>query len=334
MKKFFIVSVLFGLLSVGVFAQVTLGGALYTGVALTVPDGGDESFEVRNREKGDSTIELAAVAARDNFGAKLDTTFIYHGSADYTFALNGIYGWVNLLDNQFRLSIGDISDAVWVTNLDNEYKFDDVSGVRVEYKTPLSGLNVGVAFDARGPATNTGSYTAEEFFKQTIFGASYIHALFNAVAAYDLGSNARGLLGFNFTGIDALTTAGIELQASDLALWDKTGILALDEEVGYRVISPLIVSLHLGQKLYGNGNDPALAFIPGVSYKILPVLTASLDIELYSDDMFTTTNLKLTPCLEYSLTGSGLLYLEYVLDLPDFKNPTHTLGFGLEIKSF
>jgi hypothetical protein len=333
MKKIFAFLILFCVLSGAVFAQVTFGGDVFTGITFEAPYDGDESFNVRNREKGNTTLDLAATVNKEGYGAKLDTTFIYLPQAsiqkptDY-FRLNGIYGWVNLFENQLRLSLGDISDGVWVTSLDNEYKFDDVSGFRLEYKTPLQGLSVGAAFDAAG-------YTGEKFLKQTIFGASYINAYFNAVAAYDLGSNSRGILGFNFTGIDALTTAGIEVQATDLALWDKLGILAIDEEIGYQVIRPLTVSLHLGQKLSGvSGADPELTFIPGAAYKITPVLTASVDVEINSPDMFTTTYLKVTPCVEYSLPGSGLLYLEYTLDMPEFKNPSHTVGFGLEIKAF
>jgi hypothetical protein len=326
MKKFFAFLILLCVLGSAVFAQVTFGGDVFTGVTFEAPYNQDGTFNVTNREKGNTTLDLAATVNKGDYGAKLDTTFIYQPT-DY-FRLNGIYGWVNLFENQFRLSLGDISDGVWVTSLDNEYKLDDISGFRLEYKTPLPGLSVGAAFEATG-------YTGEQFLKQTIFGASYISAYFNTVVAYDLGSNAQGIFGFNFTGIDALTTAGIELKAANLALWDKMGTLTIDEEVGYQVIRPLTASLHLGQELYGvSGTDPKLTFIPGVAYKITPALTASLDVEINSPDMFTTTNLVLTPCVEYSLPGSGLLYLEYILSMPEFKNPSHSIGFGLEIKAF
>jgi hypothetical protein len=242
--------------------------------------------------------------------------------------VNGIYGWVNFLDNQIRLSIGDISDGVWVTSLDNEYNFDEVNGLRVEFRTPLKGLSVGVAVDAE-------DYTFDKFAKHFVFGGSYVSALFNGVFAYDLGNNTRTLFGFNFTGIDDLTTAGIEFSANDLALWDKVGSMVIDEEAAYRIIRPLTVSLHLTQKFRGNPDEDAgFGFRPGIAYRITRALTGSLELEVNTEDAFKTSNLVLTPCLEYSLPGPGLLYLQYDLKVAEFKKPSHTIGFGFEIKSF
>jgi hypothetical protein len=175
----------------------------------------------------------------------------------------------------------------------------------------------------------------EKFAKQAVFGANYIHEFFNVVAAYDLGSNARAIFGFNFTGLDQLTTAGIELMGTDLALWEKTGSLKVDEEVGYQITREFTAVLHLGQLLYGKSeSDPELLFRPGVRYKILPPLTAFLDVELSSTDMFETMNVVAHPWIEYSLGDMGLLYLEYELSLPDMKDPSHLIGFGMEIKAF
>jgi hypothetical protein len=326
MKKIIVLSVLFGVLAGGVYAQIVLGGEIYTGIVLDIPSDGDESIGVNHRKKGNTLFELTATVNKDNFGAKLDTSFVKQPS-DF-FRLNGIYGWAYFLNKQIRLTLGDISDAVWVTTLDNEYRLDDVSGFRLEYKTPLPGLSVGAAFDA-------GGYTLEKFAKQIIFGASYVHALFNAVAAYDMGSNAQTIFGFNFTGIDQLTTAGLELKASDLALWDKMGSLVIDEEVAYKIVNEFTAVLHLGQSFYGkSGSDPGLLFRPGVRYKIVPALTAFLDVEINSQDVFKTTNLVVHPWLEYSLGGLGLLYLEYKVNLADMKTPSHLIGFGLEIKAF
>jgi hypothetical protein len=335
MKKFFIVLTLSAVLVYGAFAQVNFGGSLYTGVQLDIPSEGDESFHMNHRDEGNTRLDLTGSVNKGKFGAKLDTTFTYNPAApENFFRLNGIYGWVNFLkENQLRLSIGKISDAVWVTSLDGEYQFDEVNGARLEYKTPLKGLSVGVVFDVgSNPAIN---YTAENLMKQTIWGASYVNPNFNTVVAYDLGSNARTLFGFNFTGIDELSTAGIELLASDMALWDESGSIRIDEEVAYRITRPFTAALHLGQVFYGNTDeDVELTFIPGVRYRILPQLTAFLDLEINTKDSFETTNMVITPWLEYSLGGSGLLYLQYSLELPDFKDPVHTIGFGLDIKAF
>jgi hypothetical protein len=329
MKKRFVFVVVLGSLAGSVSAQVTLRGNLYTGITADIPYDGEESIGLKNREKGNTTMDVSAAAllGEGTYGVKLDTTFIYN-RPDIAFTPKGMYGWAELFDRQIRLSLGRISDGVWVTSLDNEYTFDEIAGARVEYRTPLEGLSVGMAFDA-------GDYTFENFAKQLIFGGSYVSAIFNTVVAYDFGSNTRALFGFNFTGIDDLTTAGIELRVTDIALWEKYGELAMDEEAAYRIIRPLTVSLHVAQKVYGKADsDMALAFRPGLAYKVTQTLTGSLDVEVNSDDVFKTSNLVVTPCIEYQLPGSGILYLQYDLTLAKLKEPSHTIGFGLEIKSF
>jgi hypothetical protein len=50
--------------------------------------------------------------------------------------------------------------------------------------------------------------------------------------------------------------------------------------------------------------------------------------------MFKTTNLVVYPWLEYSPGGLGLLYLEYQATLPGIREPSHLIGFGLDIKAF
>jgi hypothetical protein len=325
MKKIIAVSVLFCVLTGGLFAQVTLSGEFHTGVQLDIPPDGDESIDLNHREDGIRIFDFAATVNKDNFGAKLDTSFAKQ--SDF-FNLNGAFGWVYFLDRQIRLTMGDISDAVWVTSL-SEYKFDDKEGFRLEYRAPfLPGLNMGAAFEV-------GGYTMEQFFKQIVLGANYVHEFFNTVVAYDLGGNANVIFGFNFTGLDRLTTAGIELKGNELAVWEKTGSLILNEEVAYQITREFTAVLHLGQTLYGKSEeDPALLFRPGVRYKILPPLTAFLDVELGSEDLFKTTNITVHPWVEYSLGNMGLLYLEYKLGLPDMKDASHTIGLGMEIKAF
>jgi hypothetical protein len=328
MKKCFICAALFSILSGGVFAQVSLGGNLYTGVAVDIPYEGEESIGLYNRESEAKNsymdLYLTALFGKGLYGAKLDTNFNF---PPQNFTVKGIYGWANLFNDRIRLSIGGISDGVWVTSLDNEWTFDEVNGARIEYRTPLKGLSVGMAVDA-------GDYTFEKFAKQLIFGGSYVSTLFNAVFAYDFGSNTRTLFGFNFTGIDDLTTAGIELQATDLALWDKTGSIVVDEELAYRIIRPLTVSLHLTQRYGSQDKDLGLAFRPGIAYRFIPALTGSLEVEVNTPDGFKTQNLVVTPCLEYRLPGAGLLYLQYDLTITEFKKPSHLIELGFEIKAF
>jgi hypothetical protein len=329
MKKRIALVVLLSSIVGGVFAQVMLRGDVYTGIAADIPYNGKESIGLKNREKGGSMMDLSATALLGNgsYGVKLDTTFSYV-RPDLSFTPKGMYGWAELFNNKIRLSMGKISDGVWVTGLDNAYVFDEVTGARVEWRTPLEGLSVGMAFDA-------GDYTFEKFAKQLIFGGSYVSAIFNTVLAYDFGSNTQALFGFSFTGIDDLTVAGIELRLTDLALWKTLGALAIDEEVAYRIMRPLTVSLHLAQKVYGDANsDISLAFRPGIAYRFTPAVTVSLEVEVNSDDVFKTTNLVATPCIEYQLPGSGLLYLQYDLAVAKFKEMSHTIGLGFEVRSF
>jgi hypothetical protein len=325
MKKIIAVSVLFGILTGGLFAQVVLSGEFHTGVELNIPPDGDESIDIHHREEGLTIFDFAATVNKDIFGAKLDTSFT-KPPAD-VFELKGAFGWVYFLDKQIRLTLGKISDAVWVTSL-SEYNLDAVEGFRLEYRTPLQGLNVGAAFEV-------GGYTMEEFVKQAIFGANYVHEFFNTVVAYDLGGNANAIFGFNFTGLDQLTTAGIELKGNNLALWEKMGSLNINEEVAYQITREFTAVLHLEQTLHGKSeDDPILLFRPGVRYRIIPPLTAFLDVELGSEDIFKTTNIQVHPWVEYSLGNMGLLYLEYKLDLPDMKDASHIIGLGMEIKAF
>ncbi|MDR0760946.1 MAG: hypothetical protein LBF74_12715, partial [Treponema sp.] len=127
MKKIIVLSVLFGVLAGGAYAQVVLGGEMYTGIALDIPYEGDESFGVKHREEGKTLFKLNASASKDRFGAKLDTSFSKLPDGEPAgFSVEGIYGWAYFLDKQIRLTLGNISDAVWVSSLDNEYHLDDV----------------------------------------------------------------------------------------------------------------------------------------------------------------------------------------------------------------
>ena len=171
-----------------------------------------------------------------------------------------------------------------------------------------------------------------------IFGATYVNPMFNTVIAYDMGSNAQLLFGFNFTGIDKLTSAGIQLLATNLATWDSASVggeILINEKVGYRIMRPLTVSLLMSQTFYGtSGKDARLYFTPAVAYKILPTLTASLSLEIGSDDLFKNTNMTITPCLEYALKGPALFYVQYELELVAMKEHNHRFGFGIDVKAF
>jgi len=225
MKKILAFSVLLALFTNNAFSQISFGGYLYSGIQLDIPHEGDETWKVNHRDGkyGGTEFGFFGTVNRDRFGAKVDTAF--QPLNDEPFKVIGAYGWVNFLNKQLVMTVGKISDAAWVTNLENNYKFDDITGLRLEYSTPINGLSVGMAFDAAG-------YKTEEFFKQLIFGGTFVHSLFNTVIAYDFGSNTQMLFGFNFVGLDAVgvSTLGIEMRVIEMALFDKFGEVSLDEK--------------------------------------------------------------------------------------------------------
>jgi len=334
MKKTIIAFLLAGFLAGGAFAQVTFSGSVYAGIQLQYTDYSGESITTIHREENDPRFNFMATVTRENYGARLDTTFQMTGDSDGHFTLHGIYGWVDFLDNSLRLTMGQISSAIWVLprlhSRHAELYFDKIRGFRAVYDTPIQGLSVGAAFRSDG-------HDVQTFAEQMIFGANFIHPLFSAVFAYDLGNNVRTLFGFNFTGIPDLT-AGIQISAAHLSSWDDDffpGILQMHQIIGYRIMRPLNVHLILGQTFHGTpDSDIGLEFVVGAEYRILPNLTGSFNIILDSPDHFTTTNLTLNPMIEHTLRGPAVLYVEYELRLDNMDTATHTFGFGITIRAF
>jgi len=339
MKKVFAVFILTTFLAGGLFAQITFSGSAYVGVRLRSEYNQDLEIDAYHREDWNRVprLDLTATAMRQNFGARLSTIFQMDNSLDGSVTIDGIYGWVNFrgfMDNDsFRLTMGQISTAVWVTRLHSslqEYHFDDIRGFRLEYQTPVPGLSVGAAF-------RTDRHAIREFGREIIFGATFVQPMFSTVIAYDMSSNAHALFGFNFTGIPDLT-AGIQLRANRLASWTSEyffGALEMHQMVGYRIMRPLFAYIIFGQMISGQADsDVGLEFTPGVEFRILPNLTVALSLTIASPDGFETTNLTLNPVIEYALMGPAVLYMEYELHFTDMGRPRHTFGFGIEIRAF
>jgi len=334
MKRIVIFALMFAILAGAAFAQLTLGGEAYVGVHLEKdPDAEEATIGLHNRDVEGVRFNFTAIAERENYGIKLDSIF----RTDDMY-VKGLYGWVKFLDSSLRLSVGKISDPLWVLSLDNslhEVSYDNVTGFRVDYKTPLPGLSVGIAFRTGNFIDD--AFTLEDFGGGIVFGASYVNPLFNVVAAYDLIGDDQALLGFNFTGIDDLT-AGIRMDIHNLASFtsdDNPGWINLYEKVGYRVMRPLEVYLLLGQFFSGvKDSDVGLQFTPGVSYRFTPRLTGLFSLTVYTPDAFDTTDLELKPTIEYTLGGPALLYVEYKLRFENMEKVRHNFGFGLDIKAF
>jgi hypothetical protein len=340
MKKLFVVFVLLAVCSAGAFAQLVLNGEFYTGLEVSVPHESDQNETVtmnhvdHHEAKGATQLNVTGTYTKDSFGLKLDTVFKDVDTNFYT--LNGAYGWANFFENQVRVSMGKISDGVWVSKLEDEYVLDELRGFRVELKPQaIEGLNVGAAFHA-GQTGDT-EYDGEEFGYGMVLGGSYITPVFNAVAAYDRSGSGTVIAGLNYTGIYELTDAGIQIKYGEFADWETIGYITIGEKIGYRVMRPLTVSLYATQTLYGNSDtdpDPALLFNPEVAYRLTSTITAGLELTVDSLDLFTTTNLAITPYVDISLQGSAYVYFQYTASLPDMEGPDHSLAVGLTVKSF
>ena len=337
MKKVIVFALLFSVLTAGAFAQLTFSGTAYVGIQLEIPydTREDEIINAHHRTEGLPLFNLVATINRPNHGLRLNTNFRVD---DEAVSVEGIYGWVYFLENSLRLTMGRISSPAWIANLDpdNAFYFDKITGFRLEYDTPLPGLTVGAAFRTEG--TNL-----EQVFKRVIFGANYIHPLFNAVFAYNMGSNAHLLFGLNFTGIPDLT-AGIQARVMHLASWDDPGfggVLELKQRVTYRIMRPLTVSLLMGQTIFAEPRgdwkrrDAELFFTPGVSYTISPGLIASFSTEFRSSDFFDRSRyITLNPSIQYMLGGAAL-YAEYELRLARYWHDSfHRISFGVTITVF
>ena len=350
MKKAIIASLLISVLAGGVFAQVTFSGEVHAGIQLQRNHNEYETIGTYHREYGPPKFDFTATVMRENFGARLDTSFQMTNDPNNHFALNGIYGWVNfpgfLDDDSFRLTMGQISSPAWVTRLHADlpdHYLDKIRGFRIEYTTPIQGLSVGAAF--RTTDTDGNNYDLETFAKNIIFGANFVHPLFTTVFAWDLGGNAQTIFGFNFTGIPDLT-AGFQLRGSRLASWDDPahgypGVLQIHYKVGYRVMRPLNVYLIFGQRFHGqSGVGPYWEITPGVEYRFLPNLTGFFSITLdnfQGHPLFGGTpnnNLTLNPAFELTLAGPAVFYVEYTLRMENMERNFHTFGIGITIRAF
>ena len=347
MKKALLAFLLISVLTVGAFAQLTFSGSVYAGIMFENPVGDGESITTAHREESVPTFNFMATVMRENYGARLDTTFRMlenpnpePGEARFfgDMELRGIYGWVDfggfLADDSLRLTMGHISSTPWVLprfhHSHVEIEFGNVRGLRADYVTPLPGLSVGAA--VRGE----GRYI-QDTLERMVFGVTYTHPMFSAVFAYDLSANVHTIFGFNFTGIPDLT-AGFQLRAGNLATWDDDffpGTLLLRQNLGYRVMWPLNVFLIMSQEFVNeSGTDTWLEFIPGVTYRINANLTGTFSLIIESPDHFTTTNLTLNPLLEFTLRGPATFYAEYLLRFDDMDSVTHTFGIGVTIRAF
>ncbi|MCL2602000.1 MAG: hypothetical protein FWD91_04210 [Treponema sp.] len=356
MKKLASVVLILTLCVSGVFAQVTFSGSAFMGVEFQktptqdsdAPDavsGASTAINPYHREHGLPRFDLNAAVGRDNYGARLLTRA--HGT---DFTVRGAYAWADFQGftarDSLRFSAGQFAEGQWVVRLDGDLPELDIdhvpTGFRLTYTTPLEGLSVGAVFRAEGQ-------DAETFGKQAIFGGTFVHPVFNVVLVHNMAFNASTLFAFSipsfgFVGLYDLSF-GLNMVARNWANWDSTnsaysGVLDMYQRIGYSISRPLSVSLIAQQSISGNPDDDTIGmmFGPGVVYRpgFLPGVAASLRVMAESKDNFSTTDLTIRPAIEKTLSGPSLCYIQYELQMPDLSmdKAVHTIGIGIEIKSF
>jgi len=341
MKKFIVFALLFGVLTVNAFAELRFSGGFYAGIQIEIPYDTDEETTVNpyHRTEGSPVFNFVATFIRPNAGVRLDTSFQADQAGGEALRLNGVYGWVDFLDNSLRFTTGRISNPLWVASLDpdHEWYFDKITGFRLEYTTPLPGLSIGAAF-------RTEDNNLPQLLERVIFGANFVHPMFTAVFAYNLGSNGHALFGFNFTGFPDLTM-GVQVRARHIASWDDPGfggVLEAVQRVGFRVVRPLELTLLAGQIFYADPSgdverrDTELFFTPGVSYRLLDNLVASFSVEIRSTDFFNDSRLiTFNPGIEYQLGGTVSFYAEYKFRLAKFVHQSfHRINVGINVRAF
>jgi len=345
MKKFIVFALLFGVFAGSAFAQLTFSGDFYAGVQVEIPfDTGDEHSADDNtvyplhRTEGFPVFNFVATFNRPNGGARLDTSFQTDLAGSESLTVNGVYGWVDFLDNTLQFTVGRMSNPRWVASLDPDHlwHFDEITGFRLEYHTPLPGLSVGAAFRTEGA-------NVQQLFERVIFGANFAHPMFSAVFAYNVGSNGHALLGVNYFGIPDLTL-GVQARAGHIVSWDTRafgGFFETVQRAGFRVTRPMEVTLLMGQIFYaepsgGERRDPELFFTPGVSYRLLPELTASFSIEFRSSDLFDRSRfITFNPAVEYQVDGPISFYAEYELVLGRYIHQSlHRISLGINVRAF
>jgi hypothetical protein len=203
MRKTVFVLVL-GMCSAVLFAQLTVGGEVKSGILSTRQEDGVRSLaeETRMNSRDDAGMgagrfRLNLEYRKDNIGFKFRVNWEDWGDVPrwpYGF------GYGDFFQDQLTLSIGKLGVSPWGTGerdlLWKELEAINDGGVRFEYKPNfVPGLNVGFVlngFDGTTPQTSLTAFTENsellEIFKETVFGVSYTNDFFHIRAAYRLDS--------------------------------------------------------------------------------------------------------------------------------------------------
>jgi lipopolysaccharide assembly outer membrane protein LptD (OstA) len=132
--------------------------------------------------------------------------------------------------------------------------------------------------------------------------------------------------------------------SSDLANWTtRGGRMTLAQAASYRINNNTVAGLWLRQGFNIHPDvDPdnqslMFEFSPRVSYRINPQWSAFFEATINTQNTFESMDFELKPFVEYSLTGPGLLYIEYKLNVEDMtREPSirHAITLGFNIRAF
>jgi hypothetical protein len=372
MKRIFLVfvTVMFIVGGTGVFAQgletgggsLTFNGKIASGV----------SFDIDSTNNKDGTFQMLNMSYPDNpyrnsLRADLYTAFT-KGNGGFKFALRaddvinrisgggGLYsvpyafGWLDLLNNKFRITGGKIEDNVWGTmGLVNATI--TAAGVRLEAR-PVDGLNAGVFFVVPGgtsiPQSTTKFASPKQTFMETIIGARYYSRMFWASALLQLDSDfdrltpaidptggtinddkeMRALFGLGLTFIPNLTVLA-EADIWGLGAVSDQGRVDLRQTFSYNITNKVSIALRAQELLWTFSDDlkPWLEFKPLLTYKINNIVTTVLEggfgLGNYGETDLTPVELGAIPM------GHEKLYNVYIKPTGLF-----TLDGGLAVKTW
>jgi hypothetical protein len=342
MKKVLVVLLILAVAGGVFAQDLTWSGTVETGVHINKTDGADDVVVWADNDDGVQGIraKLQAAITGDSWGFKVGiknetTNWAAAGVPGLVELYNG-YGWLDLLNKMINVKAGIIDDGVWTTKGDEDWGIATGSGVRIEV-APIEGLSVGAFLTwPKGDTVNAISKAAtlEQFFNETAIGFSYTADVFYVSGGLKLDSdgdpmgtyfdfadstigdgddagtptgtdddiNMKILIGFGYTGIEALT-AKIEGNIWNLGEGDYR-VMWFNETIAYKVMEPLTVGAVLTEKLFGYSDIPMyLKVKPYVEYSLNDTMSVGLNIPVVLWDGLES--LAVNPWFKYAVGNAS-----------------------------
>jgi hypothetical protein len=199
MKKFIAVFFLMALTSGIIIAQeISISGEVKTGFYWEKKQREGQksvtSVKMHNNDDAGSDLgrfRLNVDLKKDNIGfmLRINQEVMAENAPRWPYA----FGYLNLLEDQFKLSVGKLGGgSPWATGGPEMWEeLETVMGARFEYKPSyVPGLNVGFVLNNmnKTPSQTDVEPTAFDYLKETVLGIRYDHDLFGVRFAYRLDS--------------------------------------------------------------------------------------------------------------------------------------------------